>query len=276
VLGASADEDRRAKRLGMSECRAMDLATLIGLGAGTAVVLAAIFLGGDFMTFVNVPSLLLVVGGAIAATILRFTLADVMTALKTGIAAAMSHNQVGPRLLIQEIAELSQKARKQGLIGLDGVEIGNDFLKKGVQLCVDGLTFEFIKDALSRDRDLFIERHEEGEKIFRALGDAAPAFGMIGTLVGLVQMLSNMEDPNTIGPAMAIALLTTLYGAMISNLVALPIADKLASKTQIEYVIRTLVIEGTLHIQAKTNPDVMIEFLSAYLPENQRQAAASG
>lgn len=254
----------------------MDLATLIGLGAGTAVVFAAIFLGGDFMTFVNVPSLLLVVGGAIAATVLRFTLADVMIALKTGIAAAISHNPVGPRMLIQEIAELAQKSRKQGLIGLDGIEIGNDFLKKGVQLCVDGLTFEFIKDALSRDRDLFIERHEEGERIFRALGDAAPAFGMIGTLVGLVQMLSNMEDPSTIGPAMAVALLTTLYGAMISNLVALPIADKLASKAQLEYVIRTLVIEGTLHIQAKTNPDVMIEFLSAYLPENQRQAAASG
>jgi chemotaxis protein MotA len=253
----------------------MDLATLIGLISGTAVVLVAIFMGGDFMTFVNVPSLLIVIGGAIAATILRFTLADVMTALKTGIAAAMSHSQTGPRLLIQEIAELAQKARKEGLIGLDGIDIGHEFLKKGVQLCVDGLTFEFIKDALSRDRDLFIERHEEGEKIFRAIGDAAPAFGMIGTLVGLVQMLSNMEDPQAIGPAMAIALLTTLYGALISNLIALPIADKLASKAQLEYVIRTLVIEGTLHIHARTNPDVMVEFLSAYLPENQREPVAA-
>jgi chemotaxis protein MotA len=250
----------------------MDLATLIGLGSGTAVVLLAIFLGGDFMTFVNVPSVLLVVGGAMAATILRFTLADVMTALNTGISAALSHSKTTPRLLIQEIAELAQKARKEGLIGLDGIETSNDFLKKGVQLCVDGLSFEFIKDALSRDRDLYLERHEEGEKIFRAIGDAAPAFGMIGTLVGLVQMLSNMEDPQTIGPAMAVALLTTLYGAMISNLVALPVADKLASKAQLEYVIRTLVIEGTLHIHAKSNPDIMIEFLSAYLPENQREA----
>jgi chemotaxis protein MotA len=222
------------------------------------------------MTFVNVPSLLIVIGGAIATTVLRFTLADVMTALKTGIAAAMSHSETGPRLLIQEIAVLAEKARKEGLIGLDGIEIGHEFLKKGVQLCVDGLAFEFIKDALSRDRDLFIERHEEGEKIFRAIGDAAPAFGMIGTLVGLVQMLSNMEDPQSIGPAMAIALLTTLYGALISNLVALPFADKLASKAQLEYVIRTLVIEGTLHIHARTNPDVMVEFLSAYLPEHQR------
>jgi chemotaxis protein MotA len=102
-----------------------------------------------------------------------------------------------------------------------------------------------------------------------------PRPGMIGTLVGLVQMLGNMEDPQTIGPAMAIALLTTLYGALISNLIALPIADKLASKAQLEYVIRTLVIEGTLHIHARTNPDVMVEFLSAYLPENQRQPVAA-
>ncbi len=251
----------------------MDLATLIGLGAGTVVVLVAIFMGGDFMTFVNVPSLLIVLGGAVAVTVLRFTLADVMTALKTGISAALSQNSSTPRMLIEEITELAKKARKEGLIGLDGIEISNDFLKKGIQLCVDGLSFEFIKDALSRERDLFIERHEEGEKIFRAFGDAAPAFGMIGTLVGLVQMLSSMEDPQTIGPAMAVALLTTLYGALISNLIALPIADKLASKAQLEYVIRTLVIEGTLHIHSKTNPDVMVEFLSAYLPENQRQLA---
>jgi chemotaxis protein MotA len=252
----------------------MDLATLIGLASGTAVVLIAIFLGGDFMAFVDVPSLLLVIGGAMAATILRFTLADVLIALKTGISAALSQARATPPMLIAEMGELAQKARKEGLIALDGIEISHDFLKKGVQLCVDGMTFEFVKDALSRDRDLYIERHEEGEKIFRAIGDAAPAFGMIGTLVGLVQMLGNMEDPQTIGPAMAIALLTTLYGALISNLVALPIADKLASKAQLEYVLRTLVIEGTLHIQNRTNPDVMIEFLSAYLPENQREAVA--
>ena len=252
----------------------MDLATLIGLASGTAIVMVAILIGGDFMAFVDVPSLLLVVGGAMAATILRFTLADVLIALKTGIAAALSQSKATPQMLITEIGTLAQKARKEGLIALDGIEIGHDLLRKGVQLCVDGMAFEFIKDALSRDRDLYIERHEEGERIFRAIGDAAPAFGMIGTLVGLVQMLGNMEDPQTIGPAMAIALLTTLYGALISNLVALPIADKLASKAQLEYVQRTLVIEGTLHIQNRTNPDIMVEFLSAYLPEGQREATA--
>jgi chemotaxis protein MotA len=251
----------------------MDLATLIGLASGTAVVLGAIFLGGHFMTFVNLPSVMIVVGGAIAVTILRFTLADVLTALKVGTSTALAHSQVSPMQLIDEIAQLARTARKNGIIGLDGVEIGDDFLKKGVQLCVDGLSFDFIKDALTRDRDLYIERLEEGEKVFRAIGDAAPAFGMIGTLVGLVQMLSTMEDPQTIGPSMAIALLTTLYGALIANLVALPIADKLASKVQAEYLIRTLVIEGTLHIQNKTNPDVIVEFLGAYLPDRERSGA---
>jgi chemotaxis protein MotA len=252
----------------------MDLATLIGLISGTTVVLVAIFMGGDFMAFVDLPSMLIVLGGAMAATVLRFTLADVLSAFRTGVSAALSQTRATPPRLIAEMAQLAQKARKEGLIALDGIEISHDFLKKGVQLCVDGLTFEFIRDALSRDRDLYIERHEEGEKIFRAIGDAAPAFGLIGTLVGLVQMLGNMEDPQTIGPAMAIALLTTLYGALISNLIALPIADKLASKAQLEYVLRTLVIEGTLHIQNRTNPDIMIEFLSAYLPESQREAVA--
>jgi chemotaxis protein MotA len=252
----------------------MDPATLIGLGSGTAIVLLAIFMGGHFMTFVNVPSLLIVVGGAAAATVLRFTLADVVIALKTGISAALAQTHTTPRMLIDEITELARRARKEGLIGLDGIELEDEFLRKGVQLCVDGMSFEFIRDALTRERDLCIERHEEGEKIFRAMGDAAPAFGMIGTLVGLVQMLSHMEDPKTIGPAMAVALLTTLYGAMISNLVCLPIADKLASKAQAAYVHRTLVIEGTLHIQNKTNPDMMVEFLSAYVPEHLREAVA--
>ena len=252
----------------------MDLATLIGLVGGFVIVLIAIFLGGSFMAFVDLPSVLIVVGGAITATVLRFTLGDVMVALKTGIAVALAGSKTTPRDLIAQIGELARIARKRGLMGLENVQIDYDMLKKGVQLCVDGLSFEFIKDALTRERDLYIERVEEGEKIMRAIGDAAPAFGMIGTLIGLVQMLGNMEDPQAIGPAMAVALLTTLYGAMISNLIALPIADKLASKAQSEYLIRTLVIEGTLHIQNKTNPDVMLEFLTAYLPENQRAAAA--
>lgn len=250
----------------------MDFATLVGLVFGTIVVLAAIFMGGDFMMFVNVPSMFIVVGGGFAATVLRFRLAAVFSGFLTGMKIAFSQKKTTPRGLIDEIEGLGRTAKLKGIIALDGVEIVDEFLKKGVQLCVDGLAFEFIQDALTRDRDLYIERLEEAEKIYRALGDAAPAFGMIGTLIGLVQMLSNMDDPATIGPSMAVALLTTLYGALIASLVALPIADKLQGKIQTEYVNLSLVIEGVLHIQTKQNPDLIVEFLNAYVPLEQRKA----
>jgi chemotaxis protein MotA len=248
----------------------MDLGTLIGMVGAAAVVVVAIFLGGSFGAFIDVPSLLIVIGGGPMATLLRFDLGEIAGAFKIGFGTAFSGSRVKPRGLVEQISELARVARKDGLMGLENIEITDPFLKKGIQLCVDGLAFDFIRDALTRERDLYIERLEEGERVMRALGDAAPAFGMIGTLVGLVQMLANMSDPAAIGPAMAVALLTTLYGALVSNLVAIPIADKLAAKLALEQLNRSLVIEGTLHIQAKTNPDIMVEFLNAYLPETQR------
>jgi chemotaxis protein MotA len=142
----------------------MDLATLIGLVSGMTVVLVAILLGGDFMAFVDLPSILIVIGGAIAATILRFTLVDVISALRTGIATALAGSKTSPQALIDEVGELARVARRNGLIGLDGADIKHDFLKKGVQLCVDGLSFEFVRDALTRDRDLYIERLEEARR----------------------------------------------------------------------------------------------------------------
>ncbi len=237
---------------------------------GTAVVLAAILMGGQLSIFVDVPSAFIVIGGGIMATLIRFNLSEVFGALMMGVSVTFGGTKVSARELISQIGELAKIARKEGLMGLENVEIKDEFLKKGIQLCVDGLTFDFIKDSLTCERDLYIERLEEGERFFKVLGDAAPAFGMIGTLVGLVQMLANMSDPAAIGPAMAIALLTTLYGALISNLIAIPISEKMAAKLAIEQLNRSIAIEGTLHIQNKTNPDIMVEFLNAYLPESQR------
>ena len=248
----------------------MDLATLIGMIGSIVVVLAAIFLGGNFSSFVDVPSLFIVVGGGMMATLIRFNLSEVFGAIMMGISVTFGGTKASGRELIDQIAELARIARKDGLMGLEKIEISDSFLKKGIQLCVDGLAFDFIKNSLTCERDLYIERLEEGGRFFKVLGDAAPAFGMIGTLVGLVQMLSNMEDPAAIGPAMAVALLTTLYGALISNLIAIPISEKMGAKLAIEQLNRSIVIEGTLHIQSKTNPDIMVEFLNAYLPENQR------
>ena len=252
----------------------MDIATIVGIIGGTVVVAFAIFMGGDFMTFVNVPSVMIVVGGAMAATVLRFPMAVIPKALATGGGVAFKQKKTNPLATIDEIAELADLVRKNGPLGLESVEIEDEFLKKGVQYIADGHEAEFILDNLERERDQLLERLDEGQKIFKSIGDAAPAFGMIGTLVGLVQMLSSMDDPSAIGPSMAVALLTTLYGALIANLVCLPIADKLATKTKIEEINLTLAIDGVMQIRDNKSPDLIKDMLTSYLPEKQRPMQA--
>ena len=154
---------------------------------------------------------------------------------------------------------------------IPGQEVSNEFLKKGIQLCVDGHEPDFVRNMLNKDINLTIERHDVGQGIFKSIGDVAPAMGMIGTLVGLVQMLASMDDPKMIGPAMAVALLTTLYGAIIANAFALPIADKLAHRSKEERCNKKLILETVGAIQQGLNPRVMEELLKTYLPGNQRE-----
>jgi len=248
----------------------MDFATIIGILAGTGVVTAAILVGGDVTLFMDLPSALIVLGGATAATIIRFPITGVLSALALGGKVAFTHRKIEPRQLIDEIANLAEVVRKQGPLGLESVEVDDEFLAKGMQMIADGYDPAFIRDSLERERDLNLERLEDGQRIFKAIGDAAPAFGMIGTLVGLVQMLANMSDPATIGPAMAIALLTTLYGALVANLIARPIADKLALKSKVEDVNQTLVLDGIMQIRDSKSPALIREMLIAYLPEKHR------
>jgi len=248
----------------------MDIATLVGLVLGLGIVGAAIMIGGNAAAFINVPSLLVVVGGTIAATMMRFKMGAVFVALKTGSKHAFKNIEASPMNLLEEAVELARKARTGGPIALESAEITDAFLKKGIMLHVDGHPPALVADALKRDRDLTLARLEEGARIFSSMGEAAPAFGMIGTLVGLVQMLSSMDDPSTIGPAMAVAMLTTLYGAMISNLIALPIADKLKSNLSVAKINKNMVIECVGQIQNNQNPDVLRELLQAYIPENMR------
>ncbi len=249
----------------------MDLATIIGIVLGSAIVGAAIYIGGDFMSFVNVPSVLIVVGGAIAATVLRFQLSTIAPSLMIGGKIAFTSKASNPREMIDEIARLAEIIRKNGPLGLEGVPIDDEFLSKGIQYIADGYEGEFIYESLERERDLRLERLGEGKRFFKSMGDSAPAFGMIGTLVGLVQMLSTMDDPSTIGPSMAVALLTTLYGAIIANMVCLPIADKLDSKFKVEEINLTLSIDGVMQIRENKSPDVIKEILVSYLPEKQRE-----
>jgi chemotaxis protein MotA len=247
----------------------MDLATLVGLLAAVGVILGAIFLGGSAPTFLDIASVLIVVLGTFSATLIKFPIAHFIAALKTA-GKAFTHQPEPSNQLIDQAIELSSTARRSGLMALEEVEVSNEFLRKGVQLLADGQEPEFVHKVLLRDINLTIARHERSEAVFRAIGDVAPAMGMIGTLIGLVQMLSNMDDPKQIGPAMAVALLTTLYGAIIANVFALPIADKLSHRSDEERTNRSLILESILSIQDGMNPKVMQELLHTYLPSRER------
>lgn len=251
----------------------MDLATLLGVLGGMGVILGAIALGGSVLLFLNPPSLVIVVGGTIAATLIKFPLKHFLGAFKVALHAFRARAE-DPNKLIGEALKLSTVARKSGLLALENQKISNPFLKQGIQLAVDGNPPEFVRKALTQDIDLAIERHETGQNIFKAIGDSAPAMGMIGTLIGLVQMLSNMDDPKSIGPAMAVALLTTLYGAVIANAFALPIAEKLALRSKEEQLTKSLILETISGIQEGLNPRVMETLLKTYLPDGQRAPAA--
>ena len=247
----------------------MDLATLVGILGAFGIIISAIVVGGSAIIFLNAPSLLIVGGGTLFAVLIKFPLAHFLSAFKVA-AKAFSNKAEDPLKLINEGVQLAHIARKEGVLGLEGQDIDNEFLKRGIQLSVDGHEPEFVRAMLGKDINLTIERHERGQAIFKAIGDMAPAMGMIGTLIGLVQMLSAMDDPKAIGPAMAVALLTTLYGAVIANAFALPIADKLAHRSQEERLNKALILETISSIQEGLNPRVMEELLKTYLPASKR------
>ncbi len=219
--------------------------------------------------FVNVPSMLIVVGGAIFAVLMKFELGQFLAAGKVA-AFAFSFKLPKPDAMIEEIVELAGEARKNGLLALEGKEVSYDFLGKGIQLLVDGHDPDVVKTLLSKDVNLSAARHKIGSQIFAQLGDVAPAMGMIGTLIGLVAMLANMDDPKSIGPAMAVALLTTLYGAMMANMLCLPISDKCSLRADEEGRLQAMVIDALLAIQAGQNPRVIESILRTYLPESKR------
>ena len=247
----------------------MDLATLIGLIGALVIVVMAMVTGGDVLIFVNVPSLLIVFGGTIFAVMAKYSLGQFLGAMKV-MGKSFKFKLSSPEEIIVEVVELADVARQGGLLSLEGKEVSNDFLQKGIQLLVDGHDPEVVKSILSKDMREGIARHTIGKAIFLNIGDTAPAMGMIGTLIGLVQMLSAMDDPKAIGPAMAVALLTTLYGAMIANMFALPVADKVALRSEEEARIQSMIIDALLAIQAGQNPRVIQGLLKTYLPASRR------
>src|SRR6201998_634403 len=254
----------------------MDIMTGAGLAAGTTVLATMSLLGGDIHMFISDHAIIIIFGGSIAATMIRFPLGVMLHGLPLGAKFAFTMSRLSARDLVDELARIAEIARKQGPVGLEKVETNEPFLAKGIRYVADGYDLEFIRDNLERDRDNFLMHLDEGSKIYRAIGDCAPAFGMIGTLIGMVQMFANMTDPSKLGPFMATALLATLYGAVLAHLMCLAIADKLHLKLLDEEINRTLMIDGVLMIRDSKSPTLVREMLLAYLPEKHRHDAEEG
>jgi chemotaxis protein MotA len=235
----------------------VDIASIVGFILAYVIIATAISLGGPFVLFVNAPSLLIVVGGTFAVTLMRVTIGNFLGSFKIGL-KGFFYKLDAPQNLIDESVELANIARKEGILALEGREIGNGFLERGIGLCIDGHAPEVVKGLLAKDINMSIERHTVGADMFKAMAVYAPAMGMIGTLIGLVQML-------------AVALLTTLYGAVIANAFASPLSEKLILISGYEKLNKDLILESINGIQEGTNPRVLKQLLNAYLPESKRQ-----
>ncbi len=245
----------------------MDISTIIGLL--TAIILIVMAMGSNLASFIDAPSLMIVVGGTIGAIFIRYPLNSVFSIYKIGLKTILTKLE-SPDAMIRNILSLSVEAKKNGILGLEKVKIENAFLKKGVQLAIDGVEPELIEAVLKIDVASTGARHEVGIGMLASGGDAAPAFGMIGTLVGLVLMLGNMDDPKSIGPAMSIALLTTLYGSILANVFFIPLSDKLTFFHLREAELKNLIISGILSIANGDHPAVVQEKLASFLQPSLR------
>lgn len=250
----------------------MDIATLIGIVGGFGMLFMAILLeGSNPMSFVNLLATVVVVGGGTMAVMARYTMGGFAHGVATGFKSVLFYKHVATTEVIDQLSEIAETMRRQGPIALETVEVKDPFMKRGVRMIADGFSGEAIRASLERERDLDYERVHHGHVIFKAFGEAAPGMGMVGTLIGLVSMFGHMDDPKKIGPGMAIALLTTLYGAVFANVLCLPISDKLANRANEEGTNRTLIIEALVMIRDGRNPATIRDELASFLPLHDRE-----
>lgn len=244
----------------------MDKSTLIGFLLGIICVVVSILLGGRLSLFFDVPSLLIVVGGTAAALLISFPLKQFTGAFKSA-RHAFSEKEEDPKKIIGKINNLAQIARREGILALEDViqSEQDEFLKKGVQLAVDGTDVELIRDILDTELSYIEDRHKENQKFWEGVAEFGPAWGMVGTLIGLIAMLDGLDDPTTIGPKMSVALITTFYGSILANLVAIPILNKLKLRSSHEMLLKQVTIEGILSLQAGESPSVIEQKLKAFL-----------
>ena len=256
----------------------MDLATLIGIPAGFLMIIGGIVVGGYSLgLYADLVSVIITIGGSLCAVIISNDMAVVKSIPKyMGIAFKQPKSNVGD--LIRQLVSFSEKSRKEGLLSLeDEVEqVQDDFFKQGIKLVVDGTDPEVIKSILYNQISQMTSRHAVGINLMDTWGAQAPAWGMIGTLIGLILMLQDMNDPSSIGPSMAVALITTLYGSLLANWIATPVAQKLGVNNNAEMAIKEVMIEGLLSIQAGENPRVIAEKLKSFLSPADKEAMDAG
>lgn len=250
----------------------MDIATIIGVLLGFFVVIGAIVAGGGWQSFVHIPSLALTMGGMLCATLIHFSLPQFLGIFsiikKTIISKIPSQSD-----MIQKMVNFAAINRRDGALALEQEipNLDNSFFVKGLQMLVDGRDSEQIRDFMSVEVQNLQDRHSTGKKILEFMGAAAPAFGMIGTLIGLVQMLRGLDSPDAIGGGMAVALLTTFYGALAANLVFIPLAGKLGIYSKAEATTIEMIIEGICSIAQGDNPTVVREKLQSFMSQGRRE-----
>jgi chemotaxis protein MotA len=249
----------------------LDIATIIGIISAFGLVIGAIIIGSPITLFIDIPSVLIVFGGTIGATLINYPLKELLGVIKVA-SQAFFHKMRSAAELIPILVEAARKARVEGVLSLEAMinEIDDDFLKRGLQLAIDGTEPELINQIMETEMNYVAQRHKVGASILDVMGAFAPALGMIGTLIGLIQMLQSMSDPSAIGPAMAVALITTFYGAIIANLICIPIAGKLKLRSEEEILQKELIIAGILSIQSGDNPRVVEQKLNNFVPPQQR------
>ncbi|PIE54271.1 MAG: motility protein A [Dethiosulfovibrio peptidovorans] len=250
----------------------MDLASVIGISLALILVVGGIVTGGEPGAFINLPSMLITVGGTLGAVIMANPMERIK---KLGKVLKIVFFSQSPDMvsLVQTIVSFAEKARREGLLALeaDAGELDDEFLSKSIQLVVDGTDPELVKAILDTEISVLEERHQSNKGMFDTMGELFPAFGMLGTLIGLIAMLRNLDDPDSLGPGMAVALITTFYGSFMANVIALPVSAKLAARSSQETVVRELMVEGVLSIQAGENPRIVEEKLKVFLPPDQRK-----
>lgn len=247
----------------------MDIATLLGMIVGLSLVIGAIILGGAVDVFVNIPGMMIVVGGTLASIMVAFPFEEVVQAMVAGM-KMFGSRKTKTRDVVNIMVKVAEISRREGLMALENVSTENPVLKKSCQLIADNADPNLIRDTLMIEITSMRRRHQVAQDVFKRLASLAPSFGMMGTLIGLIQMLSKLDDPKSVGPAMAVALLTTFYGAMMATMVFIPISAKLRARTLQEELSLQIIFEGGKSILENNNPMLVYEKLSSFLAPKER------